>query len=89
MKEIKNWEAVIQNEEGDEQIAIPLPGCIIKGQIEESGIKVQTKDVDMSNSIVVGLDEQEYLLAGANKEYLKNIAACIEVGREERYGEER
>ena len=61
MKEIKNWEAVIKNEKGDEQIAILLPGCIIKGQIENEEVEVETKDIDISNLIVVDLEEQKYM----------------------------
>lgn len=89
MKEIKNWEAVIKNEKGDEQIAILLPGCIIKGQIENEEVEVETKDIDISNLIVVDLEEQKYMLLGANKEYLNNLVKCIEIGRKERDGEER
>ena len=89
MKEIKNWEAVLKNEKGDEQIAILLPGCIIKGQIENEEVEVETKDIDISNLIVVDLEEQKYMLLGANKEYLNNLVKCIEIGRKERDGEER
>ena len=89
MKEIENWEAVIKNEYGNEQIALPLPGCIIKGQIKENDIKVETKDVDMSNLIILDIDKQEYLLVGASREYLEKISSCIEYGKRERDGEER
>lgn len=89
MKEIKNWQAIIKNEQGKEEIAILLPGCIIKGEFEDREIEIETIDVDISNLIVTSLDNQVYLLCGANREYLNSIAKCIEIGKEERNGEER
>ena len=89
MKEIKDWEAVIKNEEGVEKIALPLPGCVIKGHVEGNGIEVQTEDVDISNLTVRDSAQEEYLLSGANREYLSKIDRCIEVGENERDGEER
>lgn len=92
MKEIKNWEVVIENEKGDEQIAILLPGCIIKGQIESKDVRIKTKDVNISDLTVWDLDERPYLLSGAKREYLNNIVTCITFGKNEiheRDGEER
>ena len=39
MKEIKNWEAIIEDEKGKEEIAILLPGCIIKGELDEEQVE--------------------------------------------------
>lgn len=85
---IDNWEAVIDNG-GDEQIAIPLPGCIIKGEIEGVDIKILTKDVDISNSVIEGIDGQKFRLSEACREYLVKIAKCIEYAKRERDGEVR
>ena len=89
MKEIKNWEAIIEDENGNESIAILLPGCIIKGELERKSIKIQTIDVDISNLIITSTTGEEYLLYNASKIYLNNIAKCMEIGKEERDGEER
>lgn len=89
MKEIKNWEALTEDENGSEEIAILLPGCIIKGELEGKLVKIQTIDVDISNLIITGTDGEDYLLFNASKIYLNNIAKCIEIGKEERDGEER
>ena len=89
MKEIKNWEAIIIDENGNESIAILLPGCIIKGELEEKLVKIQTIDVDISNLIITSSLGEQYLLYNASKIYLNNINKCIQIGKEERDGEER
>ena len=89
MKEIKNWEAVIKDENGNEEIGILLPGCTIKGEMEEEGIEVDVIDVDISNLVVTDSKEEQYLLLDASRQYLNNISKCIEVSRNERDGEER
>lgn len=89
MKEIKNWQAIIKNEQGNEEIAILLPGCIIKGEFEDKDIEIETIDVDISNLIVTSLDNELYLLSGANRDYLNSLGKCIEIGKNERDGEER
>ena len=78
MKEIKNWEAIIEDESGNESIAILLPGCIIKGELEGKSAKIQTIDVDISNLIITGIDEENYMLVNANRTYLNNLNKCIE-----------
>lgn len=89
MKEIKNWEAIIKDENGNEQIAILLPGCIIKGEIEEKKVEIQTIDVDISNLTITDINEEKYLLFNASRTYLNNISKCMEIAKNERYGEER
>ena len=89
MKEIKNWEAIIEDEKGNESIAILLPGCIIKGELEGELVRVKTIDVDISNLIITSPKGEEYLLYNASKIYLNNITKCIEIGKKERDGEER
>lgn len=89
MKEIKNWQAIIKDEQGNKEIAILLPGCIIKGEFEDKDIEIETIDVDISNLIVTSSDNQLYLLSGANRDYLNNLAKCMEIGKNERDGEER
>ena len=89
MKEIKNWEAIIKDEQGNEEMAILLPGCIIKGEIEEIKVEIQVIDVDINSLIIIGIDEEKYLLSGTNKEYLNKLAICMEIGKNERDGEER
>lgn len=39
MKEIKNWEAKVLVE-GEEKIALPLPGCIILGELDGEHDKI-------------------------------------------------
>ena len=89
MKEIKNWEAIIEDENGKEEIAILLPGCIVKGELEEQLVKIKTIDIDISNLVVTGIDGENYLLVNVNRTYLNNLNKCIEIGKEERDGEER
>lgn len=89
MKEIKNWEALIEDENGNESIAILLPGCIIKGELEGELVKIQTIDVDISNLIITAIDGENYILVNANRTYLNNLNKCIQIGKEERYGDER
>lgn len=89
MKEIKNWEAIIEDEDGNESIAILLPGCIIKGELEGKLVRVQTIDVDISDLIITSTIGEEYLLYNASRTYLNNLNKCIEIGKEERDGEER
>ena len=89
MKEIKNWEAIIEDENGNEEIAILLPGCIIKGELNEETVKIQTIDVDISRLIMTDINGENYLLVDANKIYLNNLNKCIQIGKEERDGEDR
>lgn len=89
MKEIKNWEALIEDENGNESIAILLPGCIIKGELEGELVKIQTIDIDISNLIITAIDWENYLLSNPNRTYLNNLNKCIEIGKKERDGEER
>lgn len=89
MKEIKNWEALIEDEKGREEIAILLPGCIIKGELEEELVKIQTIDIDISNLIITDINGENYLLYNASRTYLNNLNKCIQIGKEERCEEER
>ena len=89
MKEIKNWQPIIKDEMGNEEIAILLPGCIIKGEFEDKDIEIEIIDVDISNLIVTSTENELYLLSGTNREYLNNLAKCVEIGENQRDGEER
>ena len=89
MKEIKNWEAIIEDENGEEDIGILLPGCIIKGELDDNMVKIQTIDVDISNLIVTATDGENYLLSNPSRTYLNTLNKCIEIGKKERDGEER
>ena len=89
MKEIKNWEAIIETEDGKEEIAILLPGCIIKGELNEELVKIKTIDIDISNLIITDIKGENYLLYNISKTYLNNLNKCIEIGKEERDGEDR
>jgi len=89
MKEIKNWEAIFKDENGEEEIGILLPGCIIKGELNEETVKIQVIDVDITNLIVTSLENEKYLLFNASRTYLNNISKCMEIARDERDGEER
>lgn len=93
MKEINDWKAILKvkdkNGTEQEQIAILLPGCTIKGEIAKKEIEIETKDVDISNLTIIDSEDEEYLLVGANKEYLNNLTKCMEYGRLDRDGEER
>lgn len=88
MKEVNNWEAVIKDVEGQEKIALPLPGCTIKGEVDEKMTEINTIDVDTSNLIIMDINGLKYLLSGASKEYIKKIETCILV-KEREDGEER
>jgi len=89
MRKIRNWEAIIEDENRNESIAILLPGCIIKGELEGKLVKIQTIDIDISNLIITDINEEKYLLVNANRIYLNNLNKCIEIGKKERDGEER
>lgn len=89
MKEINNWEVIIKDENGNEDIGILLPGCIIRGEIEEGKIEIEVIDVDTSNLIVTDIYKQKYLLSSINREYLGVLSKCMEIGKNERNGEDR
>jgi len=89
MKEIKNWEVVIKDENGNQEIGILLPGCIIKGEINEEKVEIQTIDVDITNQTITDKNEEKYLLFNVSRTYLNNITRCMEIGKDERDGEER
>lgn len=89
MKEIKDWETVIKDENGEEKMALPLPGCVVKGKVDGNVVEVSAQDIDISNLTVIDGENQEYMLAGASQQYLDKINICIEVGENERDGEER
>jgi len=89
MKEIKNWEAIMIDEKGNESIGILLPGCTIKGEIDEETVKVEVKDVDISNLIITDFNDDKYLLYNASRTYLNTIEKCIDIAKNERDGEER
>lgn len=89
MKEIKNWEVIIEDENRNEEIAILLPGCIVKGELDDNFVKIQTIDIDISNLIITSIDGENYLLSNPSRTYLNNLNKCIEIGKEERNGEER
>ena len=89
MKEIINWEAVLKDDEkGKEKIALPLPGCIIKGDIEGKMVAIEVMDIDTSNLVIIAPNGLQYLLSGASRNYLKNLEICIQFGEREN-GEER
>ena len=93
MKEIKNWEPIIKDENGNDGIAILLPGCIIKGEIDLEQVEIKVIDIDVSNLIVTDTNQEKYLLSNIKREYINKINRCIElakkVEKEERDGEER
>ena len=89
MKEIKNWEVITIDENGEESFGILLPGCIIKGEMDEENIKIPVIDVDISNLIVTSSENEKYLLFNASRTYLNSISKCMEVARDEKDGEER
>lgn len=51
MKEIKDWEAVLEFN-GKLTRAIPLPGCFIIGEIDGRRISIETDLVDLSKLII-------------------------------------
>ena len=48
MKEIKDWEAIEEIEDGKKVHAIPLPGCYILGKIDGKDILLKTDFVDLN-----------------------------------------
>lgn len=89
MKEIKNWKALIKDEQGNEEIGILLPGCIIEGEVEGKYIEIETIDVDITNLTVTSTKNELYLLSYVNKEYINILNKCIEIEKNQRDGEER
>ena len=93
MKEIKNWEPIIKDENGNESIAILLPGCIIKGEIDLEQVEIRIIDVDITNLIVTDTNQEKYLITNIRRDYLNNLNRCIafakEMEKQERDGEER
>ena len=51
MKEIKEWEAVV-NINGKHIRAIPLPGCFISGEIDGKKVLLETEMIDLSKLII-------------------------------------
>lgn len=80
MKEVKNWEAIII-EQGKDAIAIPLPGCIIKGEIDGEEVRIKAEDINLSTLTIVGSDNEKYRLSGAREEYLGKLNNFIEIGK--------
>ena len=80
MKEIKNWEALILKD-GKKVTAIPLPGCIIKGELEGEEIEINATDINIT-SLTVFAGEQKYRLSGARPSYLGILDNYIEIGKE-------
>lgn len=71
MKTIENWE-VVEIIDGIEKVAIPLPGCIIKGEIDGELFNIETSDIDMSRLTIVDTKGEKYFLGGARAQY-KNL----------------
>lgn len=68
MKEIKEWEAVVNI--NDKHIsAIPLPGCFISGEIEGRKVFLETEFVDLSKLIIKDI-RWELLLSRWGKAFL-------------------
>ena len=89
MRKIKNWEPIIRDEQGNKEIAILLPGCIIIGEIDLEEVEIQVIDVDISNLIVTDINGEQFILSNIKREYINNISKCMEIGKKERDGEER
>lgn len=82
MKTIENWE-VIEIIDGVEKIAIPLPGCKIRGEIDGVLSTIETSDVNLTRLIVTDTRGEKYILAGAREEYKNLLNSAIELSKEE------
>lgn len=80
MKEVKNWRAILI-EEGKIVTAIPLPGCIIEGEVEDEEKKFLTLDIDLSALTFITPNYQKYRLSGARQDYLTTLNQFIEIGK--------
>lgn len=81
MKEIKDWQAIVILN-GKEQIALPLPNCIIKGYLEGEIVKIQAIDIDISKLIAIDPIGEKYILSGAKDTYLNTLNRFIEISKE-------
>ena len=80
MKEIKNWRAILIKD-GKEFIAIPLPGCIIEGDLDNEEIKIEALDIDLTALTVITKNNEKYRLSGARQDYLTTLNQFIEIGK--------
>ena len=81
MQEIKNWEAKIMIG-GVELVGLPLPGCIIEGELEGKKVQKVALDIDMTKLIILARDDKKrYLLTGARQSYTELLNQYIEISK--------
>lgn len=86
MKELQNWRALIEKEEGVFENALPLPGCLVEGEIDGIKTTILNAYFDFTNSTVEASngDEEElqtYKLGQANREYMRILNQFIEYSK--------
>lgn len=69
MKEIKDWEAIEEIEDGKKVHAIPLPGCYILGKIDGKDILLKTDFVDL-NKLIIRDIRRKFLFPRWSKAFL-------------------
>ncbi|MBR6689347.1 MAG: hypothetical protein IKL68_04960 [Clostridia bacterium] len=91
MKTLVNWYVVFKDEFGEEGIGILLPGCTLTGELVESKekITIEVLDVDMGNMTIIDVNNEQYKLLDASRDYLQDLNKCIEIGLKERDEETR
>ena len=90
MKIVEKWEVKVY-ENGEESTGIPLPGCIIYGEIEGQEVRIEVLDINMSKLTCIDIYGEKYILSGAKSEYLEvlNTAVKYYERQEQSYDEER
>jgi hypothetical protein len=81
MKEIKNWEAKVLVE-GEEKIALPLPGCIILGELDGEPVRKTAQDIDMTKLMMIAQEDgHRYRLEGTRQDYVTLLNTYIEFSK--------
>lgn len=86
MKELQNWRALVEKEEGVFENALPLPGCLVEGEVEGIKTTILNAYFDFTNSTVKASNEEKedfktYKLGQANREYMRILNEFIEYSK--------
>ena len=81
MRTIENWEIKVIID-GEEKAGIPLPGCLVDGEIEAEKVRIEAIDISISKLRCTDIHGEKYILAGARSEYIGMLNKAIEFAKE-------
>lgn len=88
MKEIDNWEALVKKSNQKYEIALPIPGCYISGEIDGENQIIETIYIDLSSLTVMDTLNEYYQLKEAKHSYLKMLEKYIEYSKQNKRDKE-